>query len=60
MPVIMITTIDSSKEVNNCHYLGCSCYITKPVDYEKFAEAIRKLGLFLMVVEIPQINSEAV
>jgi hypothetical protein len=29
-------------------------YITKPVEYEQFAEAIRKLGLFLSVVKIPQ------
>ena len=58
MPVIMITTTDSPREVNNCHYLGCSCYITKPIDSEKFVEAIRQLGLFLMVVEMPQINGE--
>ena len=56
MPVIMITTTDDPKEVENCHYLGCSNYITKPIDYDKFVEAIRQLGLFLMVVEVPQIN----
>jgi len=28
--------------------------ITKPMDYEQFAEAMRKLGLFLMVVMIPE------
>jgi hypothetical protein len=27
--------------------------MTKPVDYEQFSDAIRKLGLFLMVVTIP-------
>jgi len=29
------------------------------VDYDKFVDAIRQLGFFLMVVEIPKINSEA-
>jgi hypothetical protein len=37
--------------------LGCSNYITKPIDYDKFVEAIRKLGLFLMVVKVPSLNS---
>jgi len=52
----MITTTDDPREVENCHTLGCSNYITKPIDYEKFVESIRQLGLFLMVVEVPQLN----
>ena len=56
IPVIMITTTDDPREVEKCHELGCSHYIKKPVDYEKFVETIRKLGLFLSVVEIPRIN----
>jgi len=53
IPTIMITTTDDPREIEKCHDYGCSSYITKPVDYEKFVEAIRQLGLFLMVVEIP-------
>ena len=53
IPVIMLTTTDDPREVARCYELGCNVYITKPVDYEQFAEAIRKLGLFLMVVMIP-------
>ncbi len=56
MPVIMITTTDDPREINKCHELGCSNYITKPIDYEKFVAAIRKLGLFLLVVEVPDMN----
>ena len=57
MPVIMITTTDDPREINKCHELGCSNYITKPIDYEKFVEAVRKLGLFLLVVEVPDMNN---
>jgi len=53
IPVIMITTTDDPKEVNQCHELGCNNYITKPVDYNRFIEAIRQLGLFFSIVEIP-------
>lgn len=58
MPVIMITTTDDPREVEKCHALGCSNYVTKPIDYDKFVEAIRQLGLFLLVVEVPKINGE--
>lgn len=56
MPVIMITTTDDPREIDKCHELGCSNYITKPINYEKFVAAIRKLGLFLMIVEVPDLN----
>jgi CheY-like chemotaxis protein len=56
IPVIMITTTDDPLEVERCHAIGCSNYVTKPVDYEKFVAAIRQLGLFLMVVQVPKIN----
>ena len=58
LPVIMITTTDDPLEVENCHILGCSNYIAKPIDYDKFVEAIKALGMFLMVVEVPKINGE--
>jgi CheY-like chemotaxis protein len=58
IPVIMITTTDDPREVENCHRLGCSNYITKPIDYDKFVESIKQLGLFLMVVEVPKLNAQ--
>jgi CheY-like chemotaxis protein len=57
MPVIMITTTDDPREIERCHELGCSNYIKKPIDYDKFVDAIRKLDLFLLVVEMPHIGS---
>ena len=53
IPVIILTTTDDPREVSRCYELGCNVYITKPVDYEQFAEAMRKLGLFLLVVKMP-------
>lgn len=59
LPVIMLTTTDDPREVANCYELGCSCYITKPVDYDRFSEMLNRLGLFLMVVQVPDINGKA-
>ncbi len=56
IPVIMITTTDDPREVEHCHTLGCNNYITKPVEYEDFVNAIRQLGLFLAVVQVPPPN----
>jgi len=53
IPVIILTTTDDTREVERCYDLGCNVYITKPVDYHDFSDAIRKIGLFLSVVTIP-------
>jgi CheY-like chemotaxis protein len=57
LPVIMLTTTDDAREVERCHELGCNEYIQKPVDYDRFAEAIRRLGLFVMLLLIPPVSS---
>ncbi|NVN90462.1 MAG: response regulator [Desulfuromonadales bacterium] len=57
MPVIMLTTTDDPREIQNCYALGCSCYVTKPVDYQQFSEMLVRLGLFLLVVQVPSLNS---
>lgn len=56
IPVIMLTTTDDQREVERCHRLGCSVYIQKPVDYDRFAEAIRRLGLFVTLLLVPPVS----
>jgi CheY-like chemotaxis protein len=58
LPVIIITTTDDPREVERCHALGCNSYITKPVAYDEFVNAVRQLGLFLSVVQVPKIDGE--
>ena len=52
-PVIVLTTTDDQAEIERCYDLGCCVYITKPVDYDQFASAVRQLGLFLAVIKVP-------
>lgn len=54
IPVVILTTTDNPAEIGKCYDLGCNIYITKPVEYEAFAEAIRQLGLFLSVVKLAE------
>jgi DNA-binding response OmpR family regulator len=53
-PVVVLTTTDDEREIQRCYDLGANVYITKPVDYESFANAIRQLGLFLSVMKVPE------
>ncbi|MBB3445921.1 response regulator [Sinorhizobium sp. B11] len=54
LPVVILTTTDDEREIQRCYDLGANVYITKPVDYDNFAHAIRQLGLFFAVIQIPQ------
>jgi CheY-like chemotaxis protein len=56
VPVIMLTTTDDPREVERCHAIGCNSYLVKPVDYDQFAEAIRSLGLYISLVQVPELH----
>ena len=51
IPVIMLTTTDDPREIEECYQIGCNIYITKPVDFIKFADTLNRLGLFLQIIK---------
>ncbi|MFG1422917.1 response regulator [Roseixanthobacter liquoris] len=53
-PVVVLTTTDDRVEIQRCYDLGANVYVTKPVNYENFANAIRQLGLFFSVIQVPK------
>lgn len=53
IPVMMLTTTDDPREIERCYELGCSVYVTKPLEYKAFSEAIKQLSVFLKVIEVP-------
>ena len=53
-PVVVLTTTDDDREIQRCYDLGANVYITKPVNYDGFANAIRQLGLFFSVMQVPE------
>lgn len=52
-PVVILTTTDDEREIQRCYDLGANVYITKPVNYEGFANAIRQFGMFVSVMQVP-------
>lgn len=53
IPVIVLTSTDDRHEIERCYALGCNAYLRKPVEYADFVNTIRRLGLFLSVIELP-------
>ena len=53
IPCVMLTTTDDPVEIDKCHRLGCNNYVVKPLGADRFIETVRRLGMFLSVVEVP-------
>jgi CheY-like chemotaxis protein len=58
IPVIILTAKDDASEINRYYEMGCSFYMVKPADYNKFMEAVESLGAFLSLegIRVPQID----
>ncbi|OJF97263.1 response regulator [Pararhizobium antarcticum] len=52
--VIILTTTDDPREIHRCYDLGANVYVPKPMQYEKFVNAVQQLGLFLSVMALPE------
>jgi CheY-like chemotaxis protein len=56
LPVVVLTSSKEDEDLVASYKLGANSYVRKPVDFAEFAEAVRKLGLFwLLVNEAPPI-----
>jgi CheY-like chemotaxis protein len=55
LPVVVLTSSKEEQDLINGYKLGANSYIRKPVDFDQFAEAVRQLGLYWLVMnEVPK------
>jgi two-component system, response regulator len=53
IPVVVLTSSKEEKDIVESYRLGVNAYIVKPVDFEKFVNAVREIGLFWLVLNQP-------
>lgn len=54
IPVIVLTTSKSDRDINICYDLHANCYITKPVDFEEFLSIMKQVvDYWLKLVRLP-------
>ena len=50
IPVIVLTTSDRDKDVEDAYRLGCNSYIVKPVSFESFIKTVIEIGEYWLII----------
>ena len=53
IPVVMLTSSKEERDIIESYKLGVNAYVVKPVEFEKFVEAVAQLGLFWLLLNQP-------
>lgn len=56
LPVVILTTSKAEEDRFRSYDLGANAYITKPIGFQNFAEAVRMINLFWQLVELPKVS----
>jgi two-component system response regulator len=55
IPIVVLTSSKDDHEIGDCYELGANSFVSKPVEFDAFANAVAQLGLFWMLINKPPV-----
>jgi CheY-like chemotaxis protein len=56
IPVVMLTSSREEKDIIESYFLGVNAYVVKPVEFNKFIEAVKQTGFFWAIINEPPVS----
>jgi two-component system response regulator len=50
LPVVVLTSSQEERDINECYKLGVNSYVVKPVEFDRFYKAVADLGMYWLVL----------
>ncbi len=57
LPVVMLTSSGEERDIHRSYELGANSYVCKPIEFDRFSQAITQLGFYWLLLNEPPVNN---